>query len=303
MPSTVSRWLRHQIKLIMPMLARAEVESSRAAQDALGALASRALATMVEYLPAPGIDESKACWATPRDCRPSGHILYLHGGGYVAGSLDYAKLFGGVLAAKCKKSVLCLGYPLAPENPYPAALQDAHRAYEYMLDNGCRADALAVVGESAGGGLTLALVHSLLAAGLPLPAALVCISPWADLTLSGASLEYNRPCDVSLSHRQLEHFVQCYAPADLLAPTVSPAWGSFLGFPPALLFAGGDEIILDDARAVLRGYRRDGGQCRLVIEKGMWHAYPLYPTAESARALDMIDAFLNSHFSLEDKPL
>lgn len=292
MPSLISRGLRHQIRFVTGMVSRFEVEASRTLQDSLGQLSSRMLAGVVEYTDTGGPLGLPACWASPLEKEIKGTVLYLHGGGYVAGSLDYSKLFGGVLAARCGKRVLCIGYSLAPENPYPAALDDALASYRYLLGNGCDPSHMAIAGESAGGGLALCLIHRIRQEGLPLPAALVCVSPWTDLTLSGASMEYNKKHDISLRRRQLEHYVECYAPEDLTLPTVSPAWGSFAGFPPALVIAGGDEIILDDSRAVLRGYLRDGEKCRLIIAKGMWHAYPLYPTLESAKALELIDEFL-----------
>ena len=297
--SLVSLWLRSQILTMRPVLSRFDVKAGRLAQDQLGKLGVRVLSPAVEYTEADGFSATQACMARRREALPAGEgvarrgvILYLHGGGYVAGGLEYAKLYGGVLAAGSGLPVLCLAYALAPEHPYPAAMEDALLAYGRLMGQGYEPGQIVIVGESAGGGLALGLMHRLKAFGLPLPAGLVCISPWTDLTLSGASLRYNARHDVSLTVRQLRYFVDCYAPEDVTQPEVSPALGSFVGFPPALVYAGGDEILLDDARAVLRGFRAAEVPCRLFIQKGMWHAWPLYPTPESGKALAHMVAFV-----------
>ena len=139
-------------------------------------------------------------------------LLYLHGGGYVAGSIRYAAGFAGVIAAKTGVRTLCIAYRLAPEHPFPAALDDAMTAYQYLLGQGYHGSDITLIGESAGGGLILSLCLLLKAQGIPLPTRLVAISPWTDLTLSGESMEENREVDISLTKSELAAYAACYAP-------------------------------------------------------------------------------------------
>jgi monoterpene epsilon-lactone hydrolase len=299
LPSFFSVWLRRQIKTVKPVLAKFDLETSRNVQDNLGRFLSRVISGKVEYLPVENWDEQKAVWIIPREDEMQGHVLYLHGGGYVSGSLNYAKMYGSVLAAACGRKIFCLAYDLAPEHPFPAALNDAVDAYKHMLKSGVSPSKIAVAGESAGGGLVFCLMHKLKREGLPMPACLISISPWADLTLSGASHSANRRKDVALSTPQLAEMAILYAPGDLTNELVSPIFGSFAGFPPALIFAGGDEVLLDDAKAVKRCYDRAKIKARLVVEKGMWHVYPLYRTTEAIAAVNMMTEFLSEHLCNE----
>lgn len=294
MPSLLSRMLRGQIKLLQPVLASFDEREGRELQDKLGALGERVLKNKVEYVPADGYDPEVAMWAMPAAEAPQDTIFYLHGGGYVAGSLTYAKLFGGVLAEKCARRVFCLGYALAPENPYPAALEDACRAYRYLLGSGISPQSLAIVGESAGGGLLFCLMHRLIEDGLPLPGCLVAISPWADLTLSNSTVEANEASDVSLTPKQLSYYASCYAPRNLTDKYVSPVYGDFDGFPPSLVMASDDEILTGDAIMIKRRYDEAGGECELDLAESMWHAYPLYRTPESRMALEKIEQFIRN---------
>lgn len=294
MPRLFSRMLRNQIKLARPILASFDEKAGREAQDKLGALGERVLRHRVEYVPADGWPGEMATWAMPLGKAPGpGAILYLHGGGYVAGSLAYAKLFGGVLAERMGMRVFCLGYALAPEQPYPAALNDAQQAYRYLLSQGIAPKELAILGESAGGGLLMCLTHKLKDEGVALPSCLVAISPWADLTLSSDTVDANEPTDVALTKAQLLHYARCYAPDNLADKYVSPIFGDFTGFPPALVIASDDEILTGDAKTLKRCYDEAGGECRLILAEGMWHAYPLYRTPESNAALDEIKRFIS----------
>ena len=158
-------------------------------------------------------------------------ILYLHGGAYVAGDIEYAKGFAGILAAETQQRVLSIAYRLAPENPFPAAVDDALAAYEYLLHNGYKAGDISLVGESAGGGLVYCLCQYIKQKNIPLPAALVGISPWTDLTFSGASYERNSKKDPSLSKDVLREHAEAYAKGQAANPLVSPIFGDLSGFP------------------------------------------------------------------------
>jgi len=247
-------------------------------------------------------DRFTACFAESNNCvEPCDRvILYLHGGGYTAGGLDYAKGFGALLAAQTHVTVLCIAYRLAPEHKFPAAQDDAMDAYQYLLDSGYSPDKIAVAGESAGGGLALSLVLRLRDEGKPLPSCIVAISPWADLTLSGSSYNNNVRLDPTLIRESLAYYVIAYAAGHEDEAYVSPVLGDFAGFPPTLLFAGSDEILLSDAKTVYKRLKKAGVESTLVVEDGMWHVYPLYGTPEGKKALLDMALFLRSRLGLEE---
>ena len=239
----------------------------------------------------------QGAWVMPKDERRSGVILYLHGGGYTCGSLEYAKGFAATLASQCGVRVFCAAYRLAPENPYPAAVDDALEAYRYLLKKGYAPRQILLCGESAGGGLIYALCLRLRQEGLELPCGLIGISPWVDLTGSGQSYETNRDNDPSLTQELLEFYAKCYTtdPAD---PLCSPVFGDLTGFPPSLLFAGGDEILLDDARALHEKLVQSGCRSTLHIAPERWHAYVLYCLSENMEEdMEAIDRFLTKNLS------
>ncbi len=295
MGSLFSSWLRLQIRLLKPVLNHMDINKSRAAQDRLGNLAEHVMAGKVDFVPIEHYNDDTACWALPHHAHADAVILYLHGGGYVAGSLPYAKHFGGMLAAACQKNIFCLGYSLAPEHPYPAALDDAYAAYLYLLERGIHPGKISLVGESAGGGLIFCLLHKLISEKQPLPAAIVAISPWMDLTLSGASYTYNKRKDITLTIKQLTSYANHYAPRDKTNKFVSPIFGDFDGFPPGLIIAGGNELLLDDAYQAEKKYQQAGVQVQLIVEPKMWHAYPLYATPEAKEVLVKINHFIDAN--------
>lgn len=301
MPSIFTRIIKSQIRALKPFLQKIDgnVEKYRYAQDMLGNLTSKILAPKVKFLDVESYPPDKANWALPREDVEKGVVLYLHGGGYVMGSLDYARHFASIIAKRCNKLVFCLGYALAPEDPFPAALDDAFEAYKHILRIGTKPDQISVIGESAGGGLLFALMHKLKDEGIELPACLVSISPWVDLTLSSDSATNHIPTDAALTIEQLRYCADAYAPNDKKNKYVSPIYADFEGFPPCLVFASDNEILTDDAVTVKKRCDEAGIECRLVLEKDMWHAYPLYGTRESKRAVVMMDKFLDEYIKSE----
>ena len=173
-------------------------------------------------------------------------------------------------------------------------------AYQYLLDSGYAPDKIAVAGESAGGGLALSLVLRLRDEGKPLPSCIVAISPWADLTLSGSSYNNNVRLDPTLIRESLAYYVIAYAAGHEDEAYVSPVLGDFAKFPPTLLFAGSDEILLSDAKTVYKRLKKAGVDTKLVVEEGMWHVYPLYGTPEGKKALSEMALFLRSRLGLEE---
>ena len=235
--------VRAQLNLFKPVMTSCSLDASRKGQDKLGELMT-ALHRGEIMTKNHDFGRFQGAWIMPQDQRRDGVVLYLHGGGYTCGSLEYAKGFSSVLAAECGVRVFCAAYRLAPENRYPAAVEDALEAYQYLLKKGYAGHQILLCGESAGGGLIYALCLKLKELGLPLPCGLIGISPWTDLTGSGKSYEENREIDPSMSPELLQFYAKCYTddPAD---PLCSPLFGDLTGFPPSLLFVGGDEVMLD----------------------------------------------------------
>ena len=269
---------------------------TRKGQDKLGELMS-ALHKREVLIRDHDFERFQGAWVMPKDERRSGVVLYLHGGGYTCGSLDYAKGFAATLASECGVRVFCAAYRLAPENPYPAAVEDALTAFDYLLKKGYAPHQILLCGESAGGGLIYALSLKLKQLGRELPCGLIGISPWVDLTGSGASYETNRDNDPSLTQELLEFYAKCYT-QDPTDPLCSPVRGDLTGLPPSLLFAGGDEILLDDARTLHDRLKAAGCRSKLIVAPGRWHAYVLYCLQENMEQdMEEINRFLTQNLS------
>ena len=272
------------------------LEASRKGQDKLGELMT-ALHRSDVMTREHRFEHFQGAWVMPRDQRRSGVVLYLHGGGYTCGSLEYAKGFASTLAAECGVRVFCAAYRLAPEHRYPAALEDALEAYEYLLGKGYAAHQIMLCGESAGGGLIYALSLKLKALDLPLPCGLIGISPWTDLTGSGKSYEENREIDPSMSPELLQFYAKCYTddPSD---PFCSPLMGDLTGMPPSLLFVGGDEVMLDDTRQLHEKLLAAGCRSKMIVAPERWHAYVLYCLNENmAQDFETINHFMDQVLS------
>ncbi len=291
-----AKLVRAQLHFFEPFVANCSLETTRKGQDKLGELMS-VLHKREVYMKDHDSGAFQGAWVMPKDERRSGVILYLHGGGYTCGSLEYAKGFAATLASQCGVRVFCAAYRLAPENPYPAAVDDALEAYRYLLKKGYAPRQILLCGESAGGGLIYALCLRLRQEGMELPCGLIGISPWVDLTGSGKSYETNRDNDPSLTQELLEFYAKCYT-TDPTDPLCSPVFGDLTGFPPSLLFAGGDEILLDDARALHEKLVQSGCRSTLHIAPERWHAYVLYCLSENMEEdMAAIDRFLTKYLS------
>jgi len=232
--------------------------------------------------------------ATP-NANPERHILFLHGGGYVIGSPELYRHITWRFAAAARARVAAVDYRLAPEHPFPAALDDAAAAWHGLLDEGADPRRTAIIGDSAGGGLALALGLRLRDAAVPLPAALVVLSPWTDLALTGASLRRNAAADPMQNAADLPFAASRYlAGADPRNPYASPLYGDPAGLPPSLFQVGSDEILLDDAVRMAERMRRAGCAVALEIWPRMphvWHVFaPIIP--EALRAIARIGAFI-----------
>ena len=288
--------VRAQLNLFKPIMTSCSLEASRKGQDKLGELMT-ALHRSEIMTKNHDFQHFQGAWIMPQDQRRGGVVLYLHGGGYTCGSLEYAKGFSSVLAAECGVRVFCAAYRLAPEHRYPAALEDALEAYQYLLKKGYAGHQILLCGESAGGGLIYALCLKLKALGLPLPCGLIGISPWTDLTGSGRSYEENREVDPSMSPELLQFYAKCYTddPAD---PLCSPLFGDVTGFPPSLLFVGGDEVMLDDTRLLHEKLLKSGCRSKMIVAPERWHAYVLYCLSENMpQDFETINRFMDKVLS------
>ena len=293
------RMIRLQLKKISPRFASLSLETLRKNQNRVGELMEVRFRREV-IVKDHDFDRFSGAWIVPKDERRQGVILYLHGGGYTCGGLDYAKGFGSTLAAQCGVRVFCAAYRLAPEHPAPAALEDALTAYRYLLKKGYSPEHIAFCGESAGGGLCYGLCLKLRELEIPVPACVVTVSPWIDLTNSGESYETNKDNDPSIIKEILDYFSSVYTKF-AEDPFVSPLFGDLTGMPPSLIFVGGDEILLSDSQR-LHGKLLGGGcHSQLVIRPERWHGYLLYCLKEDREDFVSLNRFLNDHFCQENK--
>jgi acetyl esterase/lipase len=228
------------------------------------------------------------------------HILFLHGGGYVTGSPELYRHITWRIAAAARARVWAIDYRLAPEHPFPAALDDAFAAWHGLVADGADPRRAAVVGDSAGGGLALALVLKLRDAGGPLPAAIVALSPWTDLALTGASLRLNAAADPLQNAADLPFLAAQYlADTDPREHYASPLYGDPAGLPPSLIQVGSDEILRDDAVRMAERMRAAGCTVELEIWRRMphvWHAFASV-MPEARRAVARIGVFVQQRTS------
>jgi monoterpene epsilon-lactone hydrolase len=228
---------------------------------------------------------------------PARVILYLHGGIFVMGSPASYRNRAMRLSYRCHAEVFVPAYRLAPEHPYPAALDDALAAWKLVKT--LRKEApLFLAGDSAGGGLSLSLLVRLRDLGLPMPNGAVLLSPWTDLTASGASVEGNRGKDLWFTRKHLETWARYYlGRADGHSPYISPVFAELSGLPPLLLLVGENELLLDDALRVRDAARKTGISATVLIGKGMQHDWPLtLPWLDESRlAWNAMRLFVEEH--------
>ncbi|EEG36073.1 hydrolase, alpha/beta domain protein [Anaerobutyricum hallii DSM 3353] len=224
-------------------------------------------------------------------------VLQLHGGGYI-GKMKNAYRDFAVLYARMpgERAVLSVDYRVAPEDPYPAALEDAYAAYQWLLEMGCRGSQIIVVGDSAGGGLALALCLYLKDKGEPLPKKLVLMSPWTDLAATGDSYETNFEKDPLFGNTtdSMIYSNAYYGENDPKTPYISPLYGNYEGFPPMLFQVGGAEMLLSDSARAAKKAKAAGCEVQLTIYDEMFHVFQLgmKKMKESREAWKEIEEFL-----------
>ena len=241
------------------------------------------------------VDTIPAAWISPSDADPDKVMLHFHGGGYVTGGIDSHLMMCIPMAQTLNRKVLLPDYRIAPEHPFPAALDDALKIYRWLLAQGYHPKNMIVSGDSAGGGLALATVLSMRDSHEPLPAALICISPWVDLLHTGESHATNAQADVVLTTDVLKEWALVYAgESNLKNPLVSPVYADYHGFPPLLIQVDSGEVLLDDAKMLANKARADGVDVTLKIWDGMWHVWHAVGTMlpEGREAFEEIGMFV-----------
>ncbi len=235
-------------------------------------------------------------WVRAPRSRPDRLVLYFHGGGFTMGSAKNYRDLASRLAQAAQATVLTIDYRLAPEHPYPAGLDDCVCAYQWLLRNGWQASQLVVAGDSAGAGLVLSALLTLRTQCTPLPSACVCISPFADLTLSGDSVTTRAALDPIVRRASAMGSVERYIPGGSATdPLVSPVFATFEGFPPMLILVGSHESLLDDSVRVAAAAEAVGVEVELEVWEEMFHIWPYFAAMlpEGQRAIERMGSFID----------
>lgn len=268
-----------------------DLEKQRRSQDALGNMAASMSGLVWEPFTLAGMD---AAWMRlSREHRRRRVILYCHGGGYTSGGLGFSKVLASKLTRATGMDALAFDYRLAPEHPYPAAVEDALTAWGHLESLGIAPGDIVLAGDSAGGNLALVLCLKLREAGRGLPGALLLMSPWTDMTASGESLRGRAGIDPVLTPEYMYAVREAYAggldPSDCL---LSPLFADFAGFPPALIQVGTHEILYSDAERLAERMLAAGADCRLEVWENMWHDFQMYPSKTASNAIQNMAHFL-----------
>ena len=286
-----------------------DIKKQRAGQDVYARIST----------PVVGVDTSEfsvrgiPCeWITPSYKHDADRIiLYCHGGGYTCGSLKYARIVGSRLSLHTGFRVVSFEYALAPEHPYPAALEDATVIWNYLMSLGIGAKNVVVVGDSAGGNLALELLLRIKNQGRILPKGLVLMSPWTDMTLSGETYETCKDADPMLTKEYIKHARYSYVGLNdkyneeidnykiedtdfnYADPKYSPLFGDLDGFPPTLIQVGSNEILKDDSRRLYDKLLSEGVMATLEEYEDAWHVFQMTPGKKTNLAMDSIEKFLD----------
>jgi monoterpene epsilon-lactone hydrolase len=246
-----------------------------------------------EKVSANGVD---AEWVSVSGAAADRAVLYLHGGGYVLGSVNTHRDLLGRISRVAQARVLGLNYRLAPEHPFPAAVEDAVAGYRFLLDKGLKPARIAVAGDSAGGGLTLATLVAVRDAKLPLPAAGVCLSPWVDMEAQGESMKTRADRDPIASSDALFMMAQAYLGGkDPKTPLAAPLHADLKGLPPLFIQVGDAEVLLDDSNRVAERARAAGVKVKLEVWPEMIHVWQLFASflPEGQEAIEGIGKFIH----------
>ncbi|MFO1168714.1 MAG: alpha/beta hydrolase [Rhodoblastus sp.] len=234
-------------------------------------------------------------WIAAPDADATRVILFLHGGGFRIGSIDSHRDLIQRLSQAARAKILAIDYRLSPDHLFPAPVEDALAAWRWLLDKGHAPTRIALAGDSAGGGLALSLMLAARANDLPLPCAAVLMSPWTDMTASGASYDTNARSDPLHQRAMILGMAKGYLgkSADPRATLASPLFADLAGLPPLLIQCGAPEVLVDDAKALAERARQNGVEAELDLYADMIHVFQTYAELpEAARALERAGAFL-----------
>jgi acetyl esterase/lipase len=237
-------------------------------------------------------------WIIPSGVGNDRVILHLHGGAYNAGSIHSHRALAANIAAAANARALIIDYRLAPEHPYPAALVDAFSAYKWLLEKDIKPEQIVLTGDSAGGGLAIALLVTLQERKIPMPAAAVVLSPWTDLSASGESWQENAKADYLINGSKLKEAARIYLnDRNPQTPLASPVFANLQGLPPLLIQVGSEEVLLSDSLRLGENARLSGVDVTIQIWEGMqhvWHFAASY-VPEAREAVKKIGEFIQNH--------
>lgn len=279
----------------------ANVQRTRKRLDLVAGIVPMASGVSVTQTQMGGLD---AEWLTPDSSSSGKLLLYWHGGGYVMGSCKSHRPVVSHIARAAGVRALLPEYRLAPEHPFPAAIEDAVRVYRALLDDGYVAESIAVAGDSAGGGLTVAMLLALREAGVALPRAVGLMSPWLDLTCTGETMVSRRHKDPWFRPEDLPYVIKHYCDAtELDNPLASPVYADTSDFPQTLIQVGNDEILLSDSERLAKSLRESGVRVEISVWPGMWHVWQMFIglMPESRAAIDILGRFVRQSL-LESLP-
>ena len=278
------------IKALSGKAAGASIEALRATNEAMARPAEPDIKS--EPVVANGV---RAEWISAPGAAADRAMLYLHGGGYIMGSLNTHRDLMGRISRAAQARVLGLDYRLAPEHPFPAAVDDTVAGYRFLLDQGPPPARLAIAGDSAGGALSLAALVAGRDAGLPMPAAVVCLSPFLDLEGTGESIKTRADVDPIATPEVIDVWAKAYlGGADPRTPLANPLYADLHGLPPLLIQVGDHEVLLDDATRVAQRAQAAGVQVKLEVWPEMIHRFQSYAGVlpEGQQAVEDIGTFI-----------
>jgi len=235
-------------------------------------------------------------WVSAPGADPGRNVLYLHGGGYTIGSIKTHRCLAGWVSRAAKARVLIIDYRLAPEHPFPAAVDDSLAAYRFMLDSGVNPARTVVAGDSAGGGLAVAALLAIRDAKLPLPAAAVCLSPWVDMEGTGESMKTKADVDPMVGPNLADMAKAYLGGKDLRTPLASPLYADLKGLPPMLIQVGTAEVLLDDSSRLAQRAREAGVEVVYEPWENMIHVWQIFVPMldESKQAVARIGEYIRS---------
>jgi monoterpene epsilon-lactone hydrolase len=249
------------------------------------------------------IGDFKVEWLAPKQAPDGKLILYLHGGAFIMGGCQMHRQFVSHIARASGFRAVVPEYRLAPEHPFPAAIDDVVSIYRSLISTGLMPGDIILAGDSAGANLAIALMLKLRDAGEPLPAAACLLSPWIDLSLSGESMKTNADKDPWFREDDIRHIASLYCDENqIMNPLASPVYADASGLPPLYIQVGGDEVLLSDSLRLADNVRSSGGEAEIEIWPQMWHVFQVFVGVmpESHKAIDKIGAYIQRVFAAAD---